>query len=266
MYKTHFSLTRYPFEPSIEIDELFPTSGQEEADARIRHLLELRGIGMLTGEPGCGKSTVCRRIAGNLHPGLYRHRYLSLTTGSVGDLYASILQAFGLPVTRQRAKAFHAIREEVSRQVRDGRQLPFLIIDEAHLLTAGLLEELRLLTNYRMDSDNRLCLLLAGHTELRKRIAMAVYESLRQRIVVRCHLEGLDREEVTGYLEHRLKLAGAGVPLFRDDAVEAIAQATNGVPRRIDRIAHLALCAAALDKRDMVDTADVQKAVDDTGT
>ena len=266
MYQKHFALTRYPFEPSIEIDELFPSRGQEEADARIRHLVELRGIGVLTGEPGCGKSTVCRRVVGNLHPGLYRHRYLSLTTGSVVDLYTSILQAFGLPLTKQRAQAFHAIRQEVSRLVRDGRQLPFLIIDEAHLLTGNLLEELRLMTNYRMDSDNRLCLLLAGHTELRQRLAMAAYESLRQRIVVRCHLEGLDREEVTGYLQHRLKLAGAAVPLFRDDAVEAIAQATNGVPRRIDRVAHLALCAAALGKRDLVDTADVQKAVDDTGT
>ncbi len=266
MYRTHFALTRYPFEPSIGIDELFPTRGQEEADARIRHLLELRGIGLLTGEPGCGKSTVCRRIAGNLHPGLYRHRYISLTTGSVVDLYTAILQAFGLPLTKQRAQAFHAIREEVSRQVKDGRQMPFLVIDEAHLLAAGLLEELRLLTNYRMDSDNRLCLLLAGHTELRKRLAMAVYESLSQRVVVRCHLDGLEREEVTGYLEHRLKLAGAAVPLFRDEAVEAIAQATNGVPRRIDRVAHLALCAAAIGKRDLVDTSDVQKAVDDTGT
>ncbi len=265
MYRTHFALTRYPFEPSLEVDELFPARGQEEADARIRHLIELRGIGVLTGEPGCGKSTVCRRIVGDLHPGLYRHRYIPLTTGSVTDLYTSILQAFGLPLTKQRAQAFHAIREEVSRLVRDGRQLPILIIDESHLLTGDLLEELRLLTNYRMDSDNRLCLLLAGHTELRKRLAMAAYESLSQRIVVRCHLDGLDREEVSSYLQHRLKLAGAAVPLFRDDAVEAIAQATNGVPRRIDRVAHLALAAAAIGKRDMVDTADIQTAVDDTG-
>ncbi|MDE0280782.1 MAG: AAA family ATPase [Gammaproteobacteria bacterium] len=266
MYKTHFALTRYPFEPSIGIDELFPARGQEEAEARIRHLLELRGIGLLTGEPGCGKSTVCRRIAGSLHPGLHRHRYLSLTTGSVVDLYTSILQAFGLPLTKQRAQAFHTIRQEVSRLVQDGGQLPVLVIDEAHLLGGGLLEEIRLLTNYRMDSDNRLCLLLAGHTELRQRITMSAYESLRQRIVVRCHLDGLDGGEVAGYLQHRLKLAGAAVPLFPDDAVCAIAQATNGVPRKIDRIAHLALCAAALGKRDLVDTDDVQKALDDTGT
>ena len=266
MYKAHFALTRYPFESSLEVDELFPARGQEEADARIRHLIELRGIGVLTGEPGCGKSTVCRRTVSGLHSGLYRHRYLSLTTGSVIDLYTSLLHAFGLPLTRQRAQAFHALREEVSRQVREVRQLPFLIIDEAHLLTGNLLEELRLLTNYRMDSDNRLCLLLAGHTELRQRLAMAAYESLRQRIVVRCHLDGLERDEVSDYLRHRMKLAGAAVPVFRDDAVEAIAQATNGVPRRIDRVAHLALYAAALGQRDMVDTADVQTAVDDTGT
>ena len=77
-----------PTSPSPAIPSSLPSRptncsrpGQEEADARIRHLLELRGIGLLTGEPGCGKSTVCRRIAGNLHPGLYRHCYLSLTHG-----------------------------------------------------------------------------------------------------------------------------------------------------------------------------------------
>ena len=265
MYKTHFSLARYPFEPSLEIDQLFPVQGQQEAASRIRHLVELRGIGVLTGEPGCGKSTVCRQVAGGLHPGLYLHRYVSLTTGSVADLYETLSRAFGLEPAYQRSRAFRAIRTEVTRQIRESRQFPFLMIDEAHLLRGELLEELRLLTNYRMDSDNRLCLLLAGHTELRHRLAMAAYESLSQRVVVRCHLAGLSHEEVHGYLLHRLKLAGAGVPLFQDDAVVAIAQLSNGVPRRIDRIAHLALWAAALEKRTMVDPADVEKAVSETG-
>jgi len=265
MYKTHFSLARYPFEPSIEVDDLLPLKGQQEALSRIRHLVELRGIGVLTGEPGCGKSTVCRQMAGELHPGLHLHRYVSLTTGSVSDLYETLSRAFGLEPVSQRARAFRAIRTEVTRRIREARQLPVLVVDEAHLLRGELLEELRLLTNYRMDSENRLCLLLAGHTELRHRLAMAAYESLDQRIVVRCHLAGLQPDEVEGYLLHRMKLAGADVPVFRDDAVRSIAQTSNGIPRRIDRVAHLALWAAALEKRLMVEPGDVDRAVSETG-
>ena len=96
-----------------------------------------------------------------------------------------------------------------------------------------------------MDSDNRLCLLFVGLTELRRRLAMACHESLAQRLVVRHHLGALDRAELDPYLAHRLHLAGCELPLFDPEAVEALAHSTRGVPRRINRTAHYALTAAA---------------------
>ena len=116
-----------------------------------------------------------------------------------------------------------------------------MIVDEAHHLRNEVLEDLRLLTNYQMDSENRLCLLLVGLTELRRRLAMAVHESLAQRIVVRYHLAGLTREELPEYLTHRLRLAGCELPLFEPPAVEALFQATQGMPRKVNRLAHYAL-------------------------
>ncbi|MFY9976097.1 MAG: AAA family ATPase, partial [Chromatiaceae bacterium] len=77
----------------------------------------------------------------------------------------------GLPIERNRAAAFRAIRSEISRLTLEARQRPVLIVDEAHHLRNDVLEDLRLLTNYQMDSDNRLCLLLVGLTELRRRLA-----------------------------------------------------------------------------------------------
>ena len=101
------------------------------------------------------------------------------------------------------------------------------------------------LTHFAMDSENRLCLILVGLTELRRRIAMAVHESLSQRLVVRHHLTGLARDEVDAYVKHRLRLAGCELPLFEPPAVEALSQSTRGLPRRINRTAHYALTAAA---------------------
>ena len=114
------------------------------------------------------------------------------------------------------------------------------------LLRNDVLEDLRLLTNFAMDSENRLCLLLVGLTELRRRLAMAVHESLSQRLVVRHHLAGIDSEELDDYLAHRLRLAGCELPLFEPPAVEALFQSARGLPRLINRIAHYALTAAAV--------------------
>lgn len=262
MYKHHFALNRYPFEPSLPPDQLFQSQSQQEALMRLGQLRQARGgIGLLTGEPGCGKSTVCRQLFAGLHSGEYRPRYVSLTTGSILDLYQVIAQAFGVPPARHRAQAFLSLREEFSVQHREARQLSILVIDEAHYLRTEALEEMRLITNFQMDSEYRLCLILVGQTELRARLEMNVFESLRQRITARCHIGSLEAEEIPRYLEHRLRLAGAEIPLFPANAIEAIAQASNGVPRRIDRIAHLALSAAAIEQHDQVQLEDVQNAI-----
>ena len=137
MYLRHFAFTRLPFETPAETDELFESNARREAEARLGHLIELRGIGLLTGEVGSGKTTVCRHLTAGLHPGLYRVHYVSLTTGNVLDMYKSIAWELGLPIERSRASAHQAIRNEISRLVTEAKQLPVLVIDEAHHLLFG---------------------------------------------------------------------------------------------------------------------------------
>lgn len=138
-----------------------------------------------------------------------------------------------------------------------------LVVDEVQRPRPEIPEELRLLTGYGMDSENRLCLLPVGPSEIRRRLAMGVCGSLAQRLVVRCHPGGLGRDGVEPYLAHRLGLAGAAdVPVFTPNAVEALAQSARGMPRRVNRIAHYALCAAAAGRR-QVDAEHVQSAVEE---
>ena len=103
MYLRHFALTRLPFETPAHTDELFESNARREAEARLHHLIELKGIGLITGEVGSGKTTVCRHVASALHPGLYRVGYVSLTTGNVLDMYKAIAWELGLPTERSRA-------------------------------------------------------------------------------------------------------------------------------------------------------------------
>ena len=192
----HFALTRRPFETPAHTDELFESNARREADARLHHLIEPKGIGLITGEVGSGKPTVCRHIAAALHRALHRVGYVSLSTGNVLDMYKAIAWELGLPTERSRATADRAIRAEFTRLVCEAKQLPVLVIDEAQHLRNDVLEALRLLTNFAMDSENRLCLLLVGLTELRRRLAMTCHKSLAQRLVVRHHLGTIEREDL----------------------------------------------------------------------
>jgi general secretion pathway protein A len=258
MYLKHFGLSCFPFEKEIPTEELFVSAGMAEASVRLAHLIELRAIGLVTGDSGSGKSSACRKMASDLHAGLYKILYVPLSTGNPMDLYKTIAWELGLPTERNRAALYRAIRTEVTRLCVESRTRPVLIVDEAQLLRSEVLEELRLLTNYAMDSENRLCLLLAGQTELRRRVAMAVHESLNQRIVVRFQLPPLDREEVPRYLSHLLRRAGTELPIFEPAAIEALFQGSGGLPRKLGLYAHHALIAAAVAKSKTVGADHVQ--------
>ena len=166
-----------------------------------------------------------------------------------------------LPEQRQRSGAWHAIRSEAIRLTQEKKQLPVLIIDEAHHLRNEVLEDLRLLTNFELDSQRRMCMVLVGLTELRRRLAMSMHESLAQRIVTQHHFAALTGSETETYLQHRLQMAGAAeLPYFEPNAIEALFNAARGMPRQINRIAHYALLAAFLDKAQQVSAEHVEKA------
>jgi type II secretory pathway predicted ATPase ExeA len=162
MYRKHFGLTRHPFTKEIEPEELFASVAARELEIRLGHWIEMRGIGLVTGESGSGKTCACRKVVSGLHTGLYRVVYVSLSTGNVMDLYKTISWEMGLATERSRAALYRQIRSEVTRLCTEARARPVLIVDEAHNLRPDVLEDLRLLTNYQMDAENRLSLLLVG--------------------------------------------------------------------------------------------------------
>lgn len=263
MYLKHFALTRFPFDKEIDVADLFESAASQELEARLGHLIQLRGLGLVTGESGSGKTCICRKVASNLNPGLHRVFYIPNSTGHVMDLYKAIAWELGLATERSRAALYRVICAEVTRLCTETHIYPILIIDEAHLLRSDVLDELRLLTNYEMDSKNRLCMLLVGHPELRRRVSMAVHEALNQRIVVRYHMTGLSLAEQSAYVQHLLRLAGRETPLFEPPALHALHQATGGFLRKSNVLAHNALAAAAAAGAQMVTAEHIQTAIED---
>lgn len=260
----HFALTRNPFSKDLEASDLFVSSSQKEMHLRLDYLLELRGIGLFTGEPGSGKTTAARAVVSRLHKGIFKPLYVPLSTGNVMDMYKTIAWELGLPTERSRAALFRCVRGEVMRLCSESKLQPVLVVDEAHHLRSDVLEDIRLMTNYDMDSKNRLCVVLIGQTELRRRLAMAVHEALAQRIVVTHHLGLLGREEMAAYLAHLLQIAGVERPLFTGPALESIFQGSKGTPRKVNLLAHHALTSAAIERKEMADEEDVRRAVNET--
>jgi type II secretory pathway predicted ATPase ExeA len=263
MYRPFFGFARPPFERDLPADQLFRAPALDELHARLCYLAETRGIGVVHSEPGCGKTTALRRFKEALHPDQVRIVYLHDTSVNAADLYRQLALELGIEPHWSRAMTFRAIQQEVVRLAAERRLTVLLIIDEAHRLRADVLAELPLLTNFEWDSGARLALLLCGQVGLRQRLRMADLEALNQRITVRYALRGLDREATRLYLEHRLRVAGVDRPVFSEPAIEALFNASQGVFRRIDALAHNALGAAAAARARIVDADHVVSAAEE---
>jgi type II secretory pathway predicted ATPase ExeA len=264
MYTTFFGFARLPFEAAPAHDDLFHAPALDELHSRLSYLVATRSIGLLTGEPGTGKSTALRRLRDDLHPDQVRCLYLFDTDIGANDFCRHLALELALEPPWSRASTFRAIQAEVQRLASERHLTVLLVVDEAHALRTEVLALLPRLTNFDWDRCGRLALLLAGQTGLRQRLRLAHLESLAQRVTVRFNLDGFDRDTTRCYLEHRLRLAGLDRPLFTEPAIEALFTASRGVMRRLDSLAHHALAIAATARARLVEPEHVVNAAEET--
>jgi general secretion pathway protein A len=247
---TWLGLKRYPFDKDIKATDLVDTEPLRECTARLEYMRRRGGTMLLTGDPGVGKTVALRRFVDRLNENLFRAVYTPLTTLRGADLLRHLNDKLGLTNRAAKGTIYRQIQEEIldSREQR-GRTV-LLIVDESHLLQVGALQELRLLTNFKMDPFDPFILILAGQTDLRCTMDFAVMEPFAQRLAMRYHMGALSRQETAEYLRHQLKLAGAHEPVFAEDAVAAIHESTYGIPRKIGATAEQAMTYAMFaDKR-----------------
>ena len=258
---SYFNLCSDPFTKEIPTDKLVLLPSVERSLAAAELLVEIRGIGVMTGKSGTGKSCILRLLIDRLQPGLYKSYYLCHTSVAIVEFYTHLCDVFGLDPSHRRAPMFRALKDHILTMGSSSGIHPVLIVDEAHHLNNDILCELRLLTNFNTDSLNALTVLLCGNEHLPRRFGLSILESLASAITVSISVETLSKEETFTYIESRLSECNATAPLLTKNALEVVHQASGGTMRAIGTITTSALRKAFLSKSKQVEAEHVQAVV-----
>jgi type II secretory pathway predicted ATPase ExeA len=245
MFKQYFGMKFNPFDKEIESGLLFESRDLNEIGSRLKYMLENRGICLVVGEPGSGKTAALRKFAEGLGPSLYRPCSLSLTTLTVNDFYGALVSLLGEEPKHRKIDMFRQIQTTVSNLYYGQRITPVIIIDEIHMAQSAVLDDLRMLFNFRMDSANPFILILSGGPLIRNKLALNICYPLKQRICVKYSMRGLSPEETGAYLKSRMALAGITGDVFSEESVLNIHSSSGGYPRNINNIAIASLMYCA---------------------
>lgn len=259
--QSHYGFTRTPFGRSLAPGMLHRHGAHAEAVARIGWCITERALGVITGEVGAGKTVAIRAALASLDNS--RHTVIYLGNPAVGGrgLYAGIVAALGGVPRFHKAALIPQTVELLAAEDHERGRTVVLVLDEAHLLDADQLEELRLMTNADMDSHSPFAGLLVGQPTLRRRIKLGTFAALDQRIALRYAMNGMTAQETGSYINHHLKLAGRSDTLFSDDALALIHQVSRGLPRAVNNLAIQALVAAYAGNKAIVDESSARAAI-----
>lgn len=242
----YWGFGQIPFPKHVTTDQIFRSSKHDRALERLQQVLLTREIGVVVGEAGTGKTTLVAdfiQLATDAH---YRVIHLPLPQSKVRELYRAISQALGVNTSLLGADAIK-VTDLLSYSYVESNRPNLLLIDEAHILPAICLNELRLLTNTMVNNQPLLAMVLFGQPSLASTFKAPGLIPLAQRISAWIYMEGLDEPSTHEYVKWHLNLAGQSDEIFTAGAIKAITRRSQGNPRIINRLAWECLNQACLD-------------------
>jgi type II secretory pathway predicted ATPase ExeA len=243
MFEEFFGLTNKPFGKTPDPSFLYESKQHKEALARLEYAVEEKELALLTGDIGSGKTTLSRALIDRI--GDERPIVLLINPRlTPTQLLRAIARGLGIEPARFRNDLLDQLHTRLFELYEEKRE-PVLMIDEAQLIPSkATFDEIRLLTNFQLDDQNLLSVVLIGQPELADRIERDAYAPLRQRIGLRYALGALTLEETVEYIEHRIRCAGGKRNPFSREAMAEIHQLSGGIPRLINTLCTTALLDA----------------------
>lgn len=259
MIASYFSLRHLPFTQELPTCYFYTSPPFQEALARLHYLVETRGLGLLTGEIGAGKSSCLRALSDQLDPAKNPVLYFADSGLEPAGFYRDVLQRCGVEPARTRAEVRRQFQTLFLDWHRHQDKTALFCLDEAHLLSPAMIQEVRYLTNFGIDAGAPFACVLIGQPELRSLLRLKSLEAVTQRITVRFHLAGLDAEQTAAYLHHQMTAAGAPRPVFSDAAIRSLHTHTRGLPRLLNNFATACLWDVAAHNQQTVEDEHVQR-------
>ena len=235
MYHTKYGLEFNPFVKNTK-DFIIETNDYKQINQRLKFLEGNKGFGVITGEPGRGKTTIIRHWVKGLNPALFKVVYTSLSTLTLNEFYKHLAEEFGLETRFRKSDNYKLIQTEINRYQLEKQITPVFIIDEADRINSSILSDFKMLFNFELDSRDRAIILLVGGLSLNNTLNLSSNEGLRQRITMNYKMNNLSKEDARIYIEGRLHYAKCVQTVFDGSAFEAITNASNGIPRVIHKI------------------------------
>ena len=254
MLLEYYNLLEQPFGVTPDTRFLYLNHMYCEALASLWYgIEERRGFIALVAHPGMGKTTLLFQLLQRLRRTSARTVFLFQTCCSADDLIRYLLLDLGIWPSSDAVSMRYQLNEALCQEARAGRQVVF-VIDEAQNLSAATLESVRLLSDFETSQGKLLQIVLAGQPQLVNTLMKPEMLQLTQRLSVTNFLDPLDAEEVGRYIRHRLGVAGyQGKPLFTPDALQLVAEESQGIPRNINNICFGAMSMAFALHRKKID-------------
>jgi type II secretory pathway predicted ATPase ExeA len=251
--RSHYGFSRIPFAKAMRSAQMFDSLGQRELLTGLQMWIDLRGIALVTGESGVGKSITLRRFVQSLDEARYTIIDFTYLPTTVTGFFRSLNRKLGLPMRLHGADLFDQAQSLLVTHETDKGTHPIVLVDDAEGLTVPVIDALRRMTAWQLDQDDHFSLLISGTDDLLRTLQAPELASLRSRVVYAQQLRAFTLEDTRNYMRFHLERADVEARLFSDDASKRIFQASQGRPRAINQLATQALIQAAVNGRETID-------------
>ena len=265
MYEQYFGFRELPFQLTPDPDFFFDSRAHRKAAAYLKYgIAKGEGFVLITGEVGTGKTTLVDYLCKSLHGNRIIAAHVVTSRVASTGILRMVAASLDLPFRGKDKATLLIDLQSFFRQAYENKARILLFIDEVQNVPFGALEELRMLSNFKVDQRPLLQVFLVGQPQFRKKLAHKDFEQLRQRMIASYHLESLNSEETERYIVHRLKHVGwRNNPTFAPDSFGVIFEATDGVPRKINILCDRLLLHCYLEQLRHIDTGTVKAVVAD---
>lgn len=273
MYRPYYRLQKNVNHKDIAVEELFNSTGYKEARARLDYMKDKRGLVLVSGLSGVGKTTLLRSFAESLDPKSFKISYAPLSTVSVNDFYRQLAYLLSGQTLYKKDILFRTIQQAITELAVNKKIIPIIIFDDAHFLKNENFFELQILSNFNFDSLSPALFVLIAQPHLQDRLKRPVFDSFYQRISMQINLQPLSCQETKDFIVQVLKNAAGGDAtvsivstvstvststsryenLFTPQACQLIFKCSGGIPRLIAKIMEKALIYGSAHQLDTLD-------------